>query len=167
MNETPAWSPDGRLVIFSRSHWIHGAAQSLMAVRVDGPLPALSIEELMHVPGHDAVRPTWHPDADVIAFDLRNRGTGVSRVMLASPTTRQLPHPLSPPNPGAERPALLGEDWIGVIAPRGVGGSTVSTLRIQSYNGTGVAIPLPPEVGRIVAAVLALRLGRSIKAGAA
>jgi len=159
MNETPVWSPDGRTVVFSRSHWIHGGAQSLMAVRVDGGLPATSIEEVLHVPGHDALRPSWHPDADVLALELRNRTTGVTRVMLASPTTRQFLHPLFPPNPGAERPALLGLDWIAVIAPRGVGGSTVPTLRIQQYNGTGVALPLPAEVGRVAGVALAVRQG--------
>ncbi|TVP45878.1 MAG: hypothetical protein EA350_08290 [Gemmatimonadales bacterium] len=157
MNETPVWSPDGTRVVFSRSHSIHGGAQSLMSVRVNGGLPATSIEEVIHVPGHDALRPTWHPDADVLAFELRNRTTGVTQVMMASPTTGQLLHPLFPPSPGAERPALLGQGWIAVIAPRGLGGSTVPTLRIQQYNGTGVALPIPAEVGRIVGAMLALQ----------
>ncbi len=65
-DETPAWSPDGKQIVFSRDHNpIRGEADNdLYTIKADGTRE----RNLTNSPGVQDLEPDWSPDGDRIAF---------------------------------------------------------------------------------------------------
>jgi hypothetical protein len=147
MNQDPTWSPDGTRLLFSR----RGPQQlELWSVRVDGTLPAAP-GRFLTVPGHDLRHPSWQADGNLVAFEARNTQSGVVLPLLAFGHSSELLYPLNALPEGLGGPALLGGDWIALVGPGGMPGSTVPTLHVRELNGFRVSIPFPTWMGRVMA----------------
>jgi TolB protein len=63
-DDSPAWSPDGTRIAFSRSPIEGGENAQVFVINVDGS----GLKNLTNDPANDHLQPAWAPDGSTIAF---------------------------------------------------------------------------------------------------